>query len=65
MDLGGFNLAMIEIVGVAILGVILLYMVMRTRSRSKKDNTAADDRETRQRYADAEQERKNHPEDND
>ena len=65
MDLGGFNLAMIEIVGVAILGVILLYMVMRTRSRGKKDNTAADDRETRQRYADAEQERKNHPEDND
>ena len=65
MDLGGFNLAMIEIVGVAILGVILLYMVMRTRSRGKQDNTAADDRETRQRYAEAEQERKKHPEDDD
>ena len=65
MDLGGFNLAMIEIVGVAALGVILLYMVMRTRSRGKQDNTAADDRQTRQRYAEAEQDRKNHPEDDD
>ncbi len=65
MDLGGFNLAMIEIVGVAILGALLLYMVMRTRSRGKQDNTPADDRETRQRYAEAEQDRKRHPEDGD
>ena len=65
MDLGGFNLAMIEIVGVAALGVILLVLVMRTRSRGKIDNTPADDRATRQRYAEAEQDRKKHPEDDD
>lgn len=65
MDLGGFNLALIEIVGVAALGAILLYMVMRTRSRGKRDNTPADDRQTRQRYAEAEQDLKKHPEDGD
>ena len=60
MDLAGFNLVLIEIVGVAALGIILLYMVIRTRSHGKKDNSAADDRETRQRYADAEADIKDH-----
>ncbi len=65
MDLGGFNLAMIEIVGVALLGLALLYAVFRTRSRGKKDNTPAVDRRTRERYAEEERERKKHPEDPD
>ncbi len=63
MDLGGINLVLIEIVGVALLGIVLLVMVLRTRSRGKKDNTVADDRQTRARYAEAEADRKNHPED--
>ena len=65
MDLGGINLVLIEIVGVAALGIILLIMVMRTRSRGKQDNTVADDRETRQRYADAEADLKSHPDEGD
>ncbi len=65
MDLGGINLVLIEIVGVAALGIILLIMVMRTRSRGKQDNTVADDRETRQRYAEAEADLKNHPDEGD
>jgi hypothetical protein len=65
MDLGGFNLVMVEIVGVAALGIILLYMVLRTRSRGKKDNSAADDRQTRQRYAEAEADTKSHREEKD
>jgi len=65
MDLGGINLVLIEIVGVVLLGGILLYMVIRTRSRGKQDNTAADDRQTRERYAEAEADRKSHPEDSD
>ena len=65
MDLGGINLALIEIVGVALLGLALLYMVLRIRSRGKQDNTPAVDRETRERYAEAERERTNHPEDDD
>lgn len=65
MDLGGANLVLIEVVGVLLLGAFLLYMVTRIKSRGKQDNTVADDRETRQRYADAEAERKSHPEDDD
>ena len=65
MDMGGINLALIEIVGVAALGIILLVLVLRTRSRGKQDNTPADDRATRERYAEAEADRKNHPDDDD
>ncbi|MCY7280366.1 MAG: hypothetical protein LH610_05625 [Sphingomonas bacterium] len=65
MDLGGLNLALIEIVGVALLGLALLYAVIRTRSRGKQDNSAATERETRQRYAEEERKRKDHPEDDD
>ena len=65
MDMGGFNLALIEIVGVAALGLILLYMVLRTRSGGRKDNSPADDRATRERYAEAEAERKNHADSDD
>lgn len=63
MDIGGINLALIEIVGAALLGLALLYAVIRTRSRGKQDNTAATERETRERYAEEERKRKDHPED--
>ena len=65
MDLGGLNLALIAIFGVGLLGLALLYAVLRTRSRGKQDNTAATERETRERYAEEERQRKDHPEDDD
>ena len=65
MDIGGLNLVLIEILGAGALGIILLIMVLRTRSRGRKDNTPADDRATRERYAEAEADRKNHPDSDD
>lgn len=65
MDLGGFNLAMIEVVGVVLLGLALLYAVLRTRSRGKQDSNPTIERETRERYAEEERKRKKHPEDDD
>jgi len=65
MDLGGLNLALIAIFGVGLLGLALLYMVLRTKSRGKRDNTPTIDRRTRQRYADEERNRKDHLEDDD
>ena len=51
MDLGGINLVLIEVVGVALLGLALLYMVIRTRSRGKQDSNPTTERATRQLYA--------------
>lgn len=65
MDLGGMSLGLIEVVGVLVLGIALLVMVMRTRSRGKIDNSAADDRATRERYAEAEADRKRHSDSDD
>ena len=63
MDLGGINLALIEVVAVVLLGLALLVAVMRTKSRGKQDNSRADDRATRARYAEEERLRKENPED--
>ncbi len=65
MDLGGINIALIEVVGVVLLGLALLYAVLRTRSRGKRDNNPTIERETRERYAVEERKRKDHPEDDD
>lgn len=65
MDLGGINLALIEVVGVVLLGLALLYSVIRTKSRGKQDSNPTIERETRERYAEEERERKKHPEDDD
>ena len=65
MTIGEINLSLFAMIGIALLGVALLYMVFRTRSRGKQDNSPADDRETRERYADAEADRKSHPKDGD
>ena len=58
MDLGGINLALIEIVGVVLLGLALLYAVIRTKSRGKQDSNPTIERETRERYAKEERARK-------
>ena len=65
MDLGGINLALIEVVGAVLLGLALLYAVIRTKSRGKQDSNPTIERETRERYAEEERERKKHPEDHD
>ena len=65
MDLGGLNLALIGIIGIALLGLALLYAVLKTRSRGKQDSNPTIERETRERYAEEERERRDHPEDND
>ena len=65
MDLGGINLALIEVVGAVLLGLALLYAVIRTKSRGKQDSNPTIERETRERYAEEERERKKHPEDDD
>ena len=65
MTMGEIDLSLFAIVGIALLGIALLYMVLITRSRGKRDNSPADDRETRERYAEAEADRKSHPKDGD
>jgi len=58
MDLGGFNLAFIEIGLLAVLGVALLYVVMRTKSRGKQDSNPTTERATKELYADEERARR-------
>ena len=58
MDLGGINLALIEIVGVALLGLALLYAAIRTKSRGKQDSNPTTERATKELYADEERARK-------
>ena len=58
MDLGGFNLAFIEIGLVAVLGLALLYAVIRTKSRGKQDSNPTTERGTRELYADEERARR-------
>ena len=65
MNFGGINLGMIGAVGIVLLGLALLYAVLRTRSRGKQDSNPTIERETRERYAEEERERKKHPEDDD
>lgn len=58
MDLGGFNLAIIEIVAVALLGLALLYAVIRTKSRGKQDSNPTTERATHELYMEEERARK-------
>jgi len=58
MDLGGINLALIEIVGVALLGLALLYAVIRTKSRGKQDSNPTTERATKELYAEEDRARK-------
>ena len=58
MDLGGFNLALIEIIFVAVLGLALLYAVVRTKSRGKRDSNPTTERATKNLYAEEERARR-------
>ena len=59
MDIGGINLALIEIVGVALLGLALLYSVIKTKSRGKQDSNPTTERATREVYAEEDRITKN------
>jgi hypothetical protein len=58
MDIGGMNLALIEVIGAALLGVALLYAVLRTKSRGKQDSNPTTERATRELYAEEDRARK-------
>ena len=58
MDLGGINLFFIEVVGVIILLAVMLYAVMRTRSKGKKTSTRTTERATHELYEEEERRRK-------
>ncbi|MDV3257341.1 MAG: hypothetical protein LOX97_06085 [Sphingomonas sp.] len=50
MDMGGLNLALMEIVGVVILLAALIWVVMRTRSRGKETSNPRTEQATRELY---------------
>lgn len=50
MDSAGLNLFIMEVVGVAILGVVLLWAVIRTRSKGKSTSNPRTEQATRDLY---------------
>jgi lysylphosphatidylglycerol synthetase-like protein (DUF2156 family) len=58
MDLGGINLFFMEVVGVIILLAVLLWAVMRTRSKGKESSNPTTERATHELYEEEERRRK-------
>ena len=50
MDMGGLNLFTMEVVGAVILGVALVWAVLRTRSRGKETSNPRTEEATRELY---------------
>ncbi|HET9335194.1 MAG TPA: hypothetical protein VFO12_02170 [Sphingomicrobium sp.] len=50
MDMGGLNLVAMEIIGVVILLVALIWVVMRTRSKGKESSPPRTEQATRELY---------------
>jgi hypothetical protein len=50
MDTGGLNLFTMEIIGVIILGAVLVWAVLRTRSKGKATSNPRTERATRDLY---------------
>jgi hypothetical protein len=50
MDTGGLNLFTMEVVGVVILGVVLVWAVLRTRSKGKSTSNPRTEQATRDLY---------------
>jgi hypothetical protein len=57
MDLGGINLFTVEVIGVVILGALLLWVVIKTRSKGKQSSPERTERATRELYAEEERRR--------
>ncbi len=58
MDLGGINLFFIEVVGAVILLAVIVYAVMRTRSKGKETSTRTTERATHELYEEEERKRR-------
>jgi uncharacterized membrane protein len=58
MDMGGINVFFMEVVGAVILFALLVWVVMRTRSKGRKSSPEQTERATRELYADEERRRK-------
>ena len=58
MDLGGINWLIIDVVAVVILGLVIAWAVMRTRSKGKGSSPERTEQGTRELYADEERRRK-------
>ena len=50
MDMGGLNLFTMEVVAVVVLGLLLLWAVMRTRSKGKETSNPRTEQATRENY---------------
>ena len=50
MDTGGLNLFTMEVIGVVVLLVALVWLVMRTRSRGKETSNPRTEQATRELY---------------
>ena len=57
MDLGGINIFFMEVVGADILFALLVWAVMRTRSKGKETSNPTTERATRELYAEEERRR--------
>ncbi len=50
MDTGGLNLFTMEMIGVIILGAVLVWAVLRTRSKGKSTSNPTTEQATRELY---------------
>ena len=50
MDMAGVNLFAMEVIGVGILGAILVWAVLRTRSKGKETSNPRTEKATRELY---------------
>ena len=57
MDLGGINWLIIDVVAVVILGLVIAWAVMRTRSKGRSTSNETTERATHKLYADEERRR--------
>jgi hypothetical protein len=58
MDTGGINLFFIEVVGAVILLALMVWAVMRTRSKGRETSNPTTERATRELYEEEERRRK-------
>ncbi len=54
MDMGGINWLIIDVVAVVVLGTVILWVVLRTRSKGKKSSPERTERATRELYEEEE-----------
>lgn len=50
MDMGGVNLVTMEVIGVIILGLVLVWAVVRTKSKGKSTSNPRTEEATRELY---------------